>query len=131
MFEDALSGAVGLGVGAGAVGGGGGALSPAVASTPQSRGMSSGENVWSERPRYPVTNKTSGRRLLRYLDLGPSLLSIVSSDGMTEKHKYAYRELKINLVDVKTLELDRGAAGTYMCVCMCVCTCVQYVVRTS
>ncbi len=64
--------------------------------------------------RYAVTNKTSGRRLVRYLDLGPSMLSIVSNDGVTEKHKYAYRELKIRLVDVRTVELDRGSAGTYM-----------------
>ena len=81
----------------------------------------------SERPRYAVTNKTSGRRLLRFLDLGPSLLSVVSNDGITEKHKYAYRELKIKLVDQVTVELDRGAAGIYRCsahlpsVCLFVC----------
>eukprot|EP00750_Incisomonas_marina_P009176 INCI15834.1.p1 GENE.INCI15834.1~~INCI15834.1.p1 ORF type:complete len:631 (+),score=88.71 INCI15834.1:194-1894(+) len=75
---------------------------------------SASSNVWSERPRYEVINKTSARRLLRFLDLGPSLLSVVASNGMTEKRKYAYRELKIKLVDVTTLELDRVAEGTYI-----------------
>lgn len=72
--------------------------------------------AWSERPRYAVTNKTSGRRLKRYLDLGPSLLSIVYSDGITEKHKYSYRELNFQLLDLRTVEVDRGAAGLYLCV---------------
>ncbi len=54
--------------------------------------------------------------MLRFLDLGPSLLCVIAGDGLTEKHKYAYRELKFKLVDQQTVALDRGNAGMYMCV---------------